>query len=289
MNFELIGNSRVLHNRFLPALKESNLLLQRDKIRAAYISKQPSKHFPYMMDCLRRGLHVLVEKPLVLDPYQRDELFAEAVNRGLVVMESFPFLYHPQWKLVQELQPKKHKMFMTATFYAPVVLERWRLDPKEWGCIGDFAVYGLAAAIDCKNATDVSTIYVERTTRTPEGVSKSLAYDIDFYDGSMLHMTCGYSDTFVSNFTAVRLDDLHSVILRKAFNPRQDELVTVSSRSYMSMPSQMLGRHWTSMLGHFNDLCSSESKRLEELHSVMRRAELLWWLLGEIDAYSNSK
>jgi predicted dehydrogenase len=55
----------------------------------------PETHFELVRECLRRGLNVLVEKPLVTQVEHARELIALAEERGLVLMVGHTFLYNP--------------------------------------------------------------------------------------------------------------------------------------------------------------------------------------------------
>jgi predicted dehydrogenase len=62
-------------------------------VDAVVIGTPPKDHFALTRACLQLGKHVLVEKPMMLDVEQCDEVMAIAQERGLVlnVMHSFQF------------------------------------------------------------------------------------------------------------------------------------------------------------------------------------------------------
>jgi predicted dehydrogenase len=70
---------------------------------AAVISTPPETHFEIARDCLRNGLHVLVEKPLVTRSDEARELIALAEQRGLVVMVGHTIEYNPAARALKEL------------------------------------------------------------------------------------------------------------------------------------------------------------------------------------------
>jgi predicted dehydrogenase len=78
-------------------------LLDRDDVDAIYLPLPPALHVPWTRKALQAGKHVLAEKPLATDAADATELVELAAARGLVLMENFAFLHHPQLALVRRL------------------------------------------------------------------------------------------------------------------------------------------------------------------------------------------
>lgn len=60
-----------------------------------YIASPHPTHYGYIKDALTHGKHVLCEKPMVLEKWQAEELFADAKARGLVLFEGIKTAYCP--------------------------------------------------------------------------------------------------------------------------------------------------------------------------------------------------
>lgn len=71
-------------------------LLGLSDIDAVYIPLPNSEHAEWARRALSAGKHVLVEKPAVTDAETARALVALAEERGLLIMENFAFLRHPQ-------------------------------------------------------------------------------------------------------------------------------------------------------------------------------------------------
>jgi dTDP-3,4-didehydro-2,6-dideoxy-alpha-D-glucose 3-reductase len=71
-------------------------LLEMSDIDAVYIPLPNSEHAQWARRALRAGKHVLIEKPAVTQVDAAHDLVALAEERGLLVMENFAFLRHPQ-------------------------------------------------------------------------------------------------------------------------------------------------------------------------------------------------
>lgn len=78
-------------------------LLERQDVRAVYIPLPNALHERWADAALRAGKHVLVEKSLTISTAAATGLARTARERGLVLMENFAFLHHPQHTRVREL------------------------------------------------------------------------------------------------------------------------------------------------------------------------------------------
>jgi predicted dehydrogenase len=71
-------------------------LLEMADVDAVYIPLPNSEHAQWARRALQAGKHVLIEKPAVTQVDAAHDLVALAEERGLLVMENFAFLQHPQ-------------------------------------------------------------------------------------------------------------------------------------------------------------------------------------------------
>lgn len=78
-------------------------LLEREDIDAVYVPLPAVLHAEWIDRALRAGKHVLAEKPLTTDRERAGELFELAGKQGLLLMENFMFLHHPQHERVAAL------------------------------------------------------------------------------------------------------------------------------------------------------------------------------------------
>nr|3RCB_A Chain A, Sugar 3-ketoreductase [Actinomadura kijaniata] len=78
-------------------------LLERDDVDAVYVPLPAVLHAEWIDRALRAGKHVLAEEPLTTDRPQAERLFAVARERGLLLMENFMFLHHPQHRQVADM------------------------------------------------------------------------------------------------------------------------------------------------------------------------------------------
>ncbi|MEU9078590.1 Gfo/Idh/MocA family protein [Kitasatospora sp. NPDC004745] len=78
-------------------------LLETPGVDAVYIPLPNSQHAEWAHRALSAGKHVLIEKPAVPSEETARSLVALAEERGLLIMENFAFLRHPQHELARSL------------------------------------------------------------------------------------------------------------------------------------------------------------------------------------------
>jgi predicted dehydrogenase len=81
-------------------------LLARDDIDVIYIPTLPTQHRDHALMAIAAGKHVLVEKPLALDPKEAAEIFAAAKAKGVLAMEAMWTRYLPQYSIIRQLLAK---------------------------------------------------------------------------------------------------------------------------------------------------------------------------------------
>ncbi len=70
---------------------------------AVVIATPPITHYSFASECIENGLHVLVEKPLVLHSVQGERLIQLAEDRQRILMVGHTFEYNPAVRVVKEI------------------------------------------------------------------------------------------------------------------------------------------------------------------------------------------
>lgn len=78
-------------------------LLSRADIDIVYIPTLPTQHKEHALMAIAAGKHVLIEKPLTLDPSEAKEIFAAAKAAGVLAMEAMWTRYLPQYDVIRQL------------------------------------------------------------------------------------------------------------------------------------------------------------------------------------------
>ncbi|MDI7278121.1 MAG: Gfo/Idh/MocA family oxidoreductase, partial [Anaerolineae bacterium] len=72
-------------------------------VDAVVVATPVATHYRLVMEALRAGKHVLVEKPLTADVAQAEEIVAEGKRRGRVLMVGHTFEYNPAVEAVRDI------------------------------------------------------------------------------------------------------------------------------------------------------------------------------------------
>ena len=129
MNVGILSYSSVCQRKFLPALLSNHSienisiassseidLNKSKKIKSVtyedffngnydwvYISSIPSKNFEFSKMCLKKGWHVLCEKPSFLSNNNHNEIIKIANNNKLLFKENYTHTMHPRYSLLKEI------------------------------------------------------------------------------------------------------------------------------------------------------------------------------------------
>ena len=78
-------------------------LLNDPNIDAVYIPLANHEHAEWTLRAIKRGKHVLCEKPMALSATAIESIYLAAQEHNVTVMEGFMYRFHPQHSRVQEL------------------------------------------------------------------------------------------------------------------------------------------------------------------------------------------
>ncbi|MET0773118.1 MAG: Gfo/Idh/MocA family oxidoreductase [Candidatus Limnocylindrales bacterium] len=119
-------------------------MLAAEDLDAAIVATPHASHAPLARSCLDRGLHVLVEKPLTIDPLDAFDLVerATAARRELIV--GYPYHYVPQ---VGELRRRFAdgaigRPELVVGLFASVVRELYRGRPESYADVLGYPTHG---------------------------------------------------------------------------------------------------------------------------------------------------
>ncbi len=115
-NYHQLGALRLICDKnedLLSLLKESypqvepclafNEALSREDVHGVIIATPAETHFLLVREALLAGKHIFVEKPLVLNEKEGEELISLARQKGLILMVGHLLQYHPAFVRLREL------------------------------------------------------------------------------------------------------------------------------------------------------------------------------------------
>jgi predicted dehydrogenase len=127
---------------------DADAMLDAEGLDAAIVATPHASHAPLARACLERGLHVLVEKPLTVDPRDASDLVERArrIDRELIV--GYPYHYVPQ---LAELRDRIGagaigRTELVVGLFASVVRELYGGRPDTYAEVLGYPTHGPASA-----------------------------------------------------------------------------------------------------------------------------------------------
>ena len=161
-------------------------MLARKDINAVYIATTMNFHYENILQCLQAGKHVLCEKCMVLTTAQAREVFAQAKERGLFVMECMWVRFLPKIAKAREWVNAgaigKLKLAQgNLGFRAPVDLTSRMYNPDlGGGAMYDLGVYVIEVL---SNFAEMPLSQVQSTViRASTGVDETVNFNLRYGD-----------------------------------------------------------------------------------------------------------
>ena len=120
----------------LPVYEDYREMLDKERLDAVQIATPHTLHFPMGMDALDKGLHVLMEKPLVCSVDHAKKLIAKADGAGKTILLSYQRHYQPEFrymrKVIEEGQIGKvtYLSALQCQQWKKGTVGKWRQDPE---------------------------------------------------------------------------------------------------------------------------------------------------------------
>ncbi len=158
-----IGETDVEMLRKVPVYSSLQACLENEKLDAVHICVHTNLHYLMVKEALESGLHVLVEKPFVLDIRNGEELIKLAREKNLILMVAHVVRFMSPYKKLHEIIESKEYgklQFLSLTRFSGLpVWGQWKEKQKDFGSSGgalfdliihdiDFAVFVLGGAPD---------------------------------------------------------------------------------------------------------------------------------------------
>ncbi len=149
-------------------------LLADKEIEAVYIPLPNHLHAEWVKKAADAGKHVLCEKPFAMSADEAEDAFAYADKKGILVMESLMYRFHPQWIRAGELVQSGElgEIHAVHTFFSYMFPDpdniRNKVDIGGGGLrdVGSYAVSCARFLVGAEPTRVVSLMYRDPTLRT---------------------------------------------------------------------------------------------------------------------------
>lgn len=168
-------------------------LLADPEIDAIYNPLPNSLHAEWTTKALQAGKHVLCEKPLTLSLAEAQPLFALAAERGLVLLEAYPYRYQPQTLRLRQLLDERAigevKIIQAYFGFSLPAGPNIRLDPNlGGGALLDAGCYAVSLARLVAGQRPVSVLAQARNGAS--GVDMALTGTVHYEGGAVAQVAC---------------------------------------------------------------------------------------------------
>ena len=174
-------------------------LLADDGIDAVSIATPATSHGALVRQALAAGKHVLVEKPLCLDPEEGAQLAAEARRAKRVLMIGHLLLYHPTYRALREIVRARRIGDLRYVYSNRLSLGKIR---REENALWSFAPHDISMILDLIGEMPVRANANGGTYLAPPVADTSLTH-LTFGSGVQAHIFVSWLHPFKEHRTVV--------------------------------------------------------------------------------------
>ena len=199
-----------------PGLETTTDLQQiydRDDYDAVVIATQPESHFSLAREFLLRGKHVFVEKPMVLDLADGEELPRLAKQQRRILMVGHILEYHPAFEKVKQMIADGELGDIYYIYTSRVNLGIIRQTENS---LWSFAPHDISIILMFMNREPVRVVSTGQSFIQP-GIEDVVFTTLHFADGKMAHIPVSWLDphkvrkvTVVGSKKMAVIDDMES-------------------------------------------------------------------------------
>ena len=188
-------------------------IYDRDDYDAVVIATQPESHFSLAREFLLRGKHVFVEKPMVLDLADGEELPRLAKQQRRILMVGHILEYHPAFEKVKQMIADGELGDIYYIYTSRVNLGIIRQTENS---LWSFAPHDISIILMFMNREPVRVVSTGQSFIQP-GVEDVVFTTLHFADGKMAHIHVSWLDphkvrkvTVVGSKKMAVIDDMES-------------------------------------------------------------------------------
>ncbi|QKJ25673.1 Gfo/Idh/MocA family oxidoreductase [Aquiluna borgnonia] len=163
-------------------------LVSRDDVDIIYVATLPSQHFEHAMLSIAAGKHVLIEKPVALEPSEAREIFEVARSNGLLAMEAMWTRYLPQYDIIRQLLEDRTfgKIEMVNVSMCQSNLDMKRLFTKNGGDpLFDMGIYAISF---CQTFLGNPEEITAQAVLNLDGIDEEVSAQLRYPDGSRAYV-----------------------------------------------------------------------------------------------------
>ncbi|MER1986516.1 MAG: Gfo/Idh/MocA family oxidoreductase [Solibacillus sp.] len=186
--------------------KDYRQLLASKSVDAVYIALPNSMHYMWVVEAIRRGKHVLIEKPIVLSLEQIEDIKKLAEQHNIVVMEAFMYRFHPQIEAAKRmLQDGEIGDIVAMRSQFHFVLEDWERDIRITPMLGGGVLYDIGCyCINIQQYMLGEQVYEAKfISEWHNEVDVKVSGLVQYESGIVGQIDCSFSGSFTETFDVI--------------------------------------------------------------------------------------
>jgi predicted dehydrogenase len=256
-------------------------MLRHPAVDVVYVATPISEHAGHARDVLAAGKHLWCEKPITDDPHVAAALTADAEKRGLVMAETFLYLYHAQFRYMQDvvrLGRVGAVRSVTCRFGIPPLHEPgFRYDPSlGGGAFLDVGCYPVSALVALFPDASAEVVFAEITSPAGRAVDSAGLAVLRYDNGARATLEWGTDCAYRSELDI--WGDAGSVWSERPFSkhpahPPQFRCIDLHGNARIETGSAEAP--FPAMFAAFLELWNDPVAAARERGMIVRRAEIL--------------
>lgn len=157
---------------------------------AVVIATPPPTHYPLAKECLEKGLHVLVEKPITLKSQHAEELIALSKNKDLVLMVGHTFEYNAAVHTLKKIIDSGE---LGEIYYADAARLNLGLFQRDLNVLWDLAPHDVSILLYILNKAPIS-VSAHGMPFVNQGIHDVVYMNMVFPDNILAHIHVSWLD-----------------------------------------------------------------------------------------------
>lgn len=212
------------------AWQDEEAMLNDPRVDAVYLATPIGLHYSQGMRVLSSAKHLICEKSLTHCNETSLELIGHARSRGLVLCETFMYLYHPQFLCLSSILCNANfgqMIALTSNFFLPQLEHPgFRYQPDlGGGAYLDAGCYPISMALALSPGDMPSVKYSQFSTASGYDVDTSGSALLKYENGAHAYLNWGYGFAYKNELSI--LGDHQSIYLNYAFSKRPDQCSSI--------------------------------------------------------------
>jgi predicted dehydrogenase len=254
-------------------------MLNSTEVDVVYIATPIGVHFSLAKQAIEAGKHVWCEKPLTCRYVDTQTLVSLAEERGVVLTESFMYLYHSQFHRVKKFVNDSKGVYSVICRFGIPALDRPGFRNSSELCGGalwDVATYTVSALLPLFPNQQVKVIFSEVLTKKGLQVDNEGRAVLRFSQGATAYLEWGVGVSYKNEIDLWTKDG--SFFTDKIFSKPKEYRPQYKIRDLNGNESLENGEQseqFIDMFRNFLRIMNDKEQALTEKENILKRAKLM--------------